>query len=54
MELRGQDLTHGLDALVAVAAAAPREADALLDHVLAALVPPDTDDVTLLALGPAS
>jgi serine phosphatase RsbU (regulator of sigma subunit) len=54
VELRGEDLSDGLDRLVQVAAAGPRDAEGLLDHLLRATAPADTDDVTLLALGPAS
>ncbi len=54
VELRGEDLEHGLDAMARLAASGPRDADALLDRLLAGLAPDDTDDVTVLALGPAS
>ncbi|WP_137159808.1 SpoIIE family protein phosphatase [Blastococcus sp. CCUG 61487] len=43
-------LQEGLDALQAVVAEGPAGAEALLDAVLAALAPPGTDDVTLLAV----
>jgi len=43
-------LQRGLDALREVTATGPAGAEPLLDEVLAALAPPDTDDVTLLAL----
>ena len=54
VELRGEDIDRGLDGLARLAEGAPRDADALLDRLLSALAPADTDDVTLLALGPAS
>jgi serine phosphatase RsbU (regulator of sigma subunit)/GAF domain-containing protein len=50
VERRDVPLPDRLDALCA-AAAAGSEPDALLDAVLAALDPPDTDDVTLVGLG---
>ncbi len=50
VERRDVPLPDRLDALCA-AAAAGGEPDALLDDVLAALDPPDTDDVTLVGLG---
>ncbi|SDF06177.1 Bacteriophytochrome (light-regulated signal transduction histidine kinase) [Blastococcus aurantiacus] len=43
-------LPRGLDALREVVAAGPAGAEPLLDAVLAALAPPDADDVTVLAL----
>jgi hypothetical protein len=36
-----------------VAASAPRDADALLDVLLERMAPPESDDVTVVALGPA-
>jgi serine phosphatase RsbU (regulator of sigma subunit)/GAF domain-containing protein len=50
VERRDVPLPDRLDALCA-AVAAGGEPDALLDDVLAALDPPDADDVTLVALG---
>ena len=52
VELRGPDLGDRLAELLEVAAAAPREAEALLDALLTGLAPPADDDVTVLALGP--
>jgi serine phosphatase RsbU (regulator of sigma subunit) len=52
VEVRHADLQVGLDRLVSVATAAPRDADALLDQVLASVASGGTDDVTVLALGP--
>lgn len=43
-------LQTGLDALREMVAAGPAGAEPLLDAVLGGLAPPDTDDVTLLAL----
>ena len=40
-----------LEALAAAAGGAPRASEGLLDHLVAALSPPDADDVTVLALG---
>ncbi len=54
VELRGPDLGERFGQLLEVAATAPREADALLDVLLGRLAPPDDDDVTVVALGPAS
>ena len=54
VELRGPDLGERLAELVAVAASAPRDADGLLDVLLERLAPPDTDDVTVVALGPSA
>ncbi|MCV2488201.1 SpoIIE family protein phosphatase [Geodermatophilus sp. YIM 151500] len=51
VERRGASLTEGLDALRAAVATASAEPQQLLDDVLAALDPPDTDDVTLVGLG---
>jgi serine phosphatase RsbU (regulator of sigma subunit) len=50
VERRGSDLAAGLDRLRSVVAAAAGEPERLLDDVLAAFDPPDTDDVTLLAV----
>ncbi len=50
VERRGSDLAAGLDRLRSVVAAAASEPERLLDDVLAGLDPPDTDDVTLLAV----
>ncbi|MDP9435337.1 MAG: SpoIIE family protein phosphatase [Actinomycetota bacterium] len=50
VERRGEDVGSGVDRLRRVAAAAPRQAEALLDAVMAEL-PRGTDDVTVLALG---
>jgi chemotaxis family two-component system sensor kinase Cph1 len=52
VELRGPDLDERLSDLRRLAAAAPRDPEALLDALLAGLAPPGSDDVTLLALGP--
>ena len=54
VELRGPDLGERFAQLLEVAAAAPRDADALLDVLLGRLAPPDDDDVTVVALGPAT
>ncbi|WP_081788745.1 SpoIIE family protein phosphatase [Candidatus Blastococcus massiliensis] len=43
-------LGEGLDALRETVGAGPADAEALLDAVLTALTPPDSDDVTLLAV----
>ncbi|MGK5112047.1 SpoIIE family protein phosphatase [Geodermatophilus sp. CPCC 205506] len=51
VERRDVPLTDRLDALRAAAGSAGAGPDALLDAVLAALDPPDTDDVTLVGLG---
>lgn len=51
VERRTEDLGQGLERVLAVAAAGPREPEALLDTLLSAFEPPDTDDVTVLALG---
>jgi light-regulated signal transduction histidine kinase (bacteriophytochrome) len=51
VERRGEDLQEALDRLLAVGGTSPRDPDQLLDALLTALSPPDTDDVTLLALG---
>ena len=53
VELRGPDLGERFAQLVDVAAAAPRDADALLDALIQGLSPPEADDVTVVALGPA-
>lgn len=52
VELRGAALEERMARLAQVAAAAPRDAEALLDALLIGLAPPSTDDVTVLALGP--
>ena len=52
VEVRGPDLDERFAQLLRVASDAPRDADALLDALVAGLAPPDADDVTLLALGP--
>ncbi len=54
VELRGPDLEERFQQLLEVAAAAPRDADALLDVLLGRLAPPEDDDVTVVALGPAT
>jgi len=51
VERRGEDLQVALDRLVSIGSAGPRDPEQLLDGLLGALSPPDTDDVTLLALG---
>ncbi|MGY1771047.1 SpoIIE family protein phosphatase [Blastococcus sp. SYSU D00813] len=51
VERRGEPIDGGLAALEAAAAAGGPDVSSLLDAVLAALDPPDTDDVTLLGLG---
>jgi chemotaxis family two-component system sensor kinase Cph1 len=51
VERRTEDLGAGLARVLEVAGAAPREPEALLDALMSAFAPPDTDDVTLLALG---
>ncbi len=50
VERGGGGVLRGLDALREAVAAGPAGAEPLLDAVLASLAPPDTDDVTLLAL----
>jgi light-regulated signal transduction histidine kinase (bacteriophytochrome) len=50
VERRGSDLAAGLDLLRSLVAAGAGEPETLLDDVLTALDPPDTDDVTLLAI----
>ena len=50
VERRGSDLAAGLDRLRSLVAAGAGEPETLLDDVLTALDPPDTDDVTLLAI----
>ena len=52
VEQRGPDLDERLSQLGRRAAAAPRDAEGLLDALLLGLSPTDADDVTLLALGP--
>jgi serine phosphatase RsbU (regulator of sigma subunit) len=54
VELRGPDLAERFAQLLDIAASAPRDADALLDVLLDRLAPPDTDDVTVVALGPSA
>lgn len=51
VERRDEDLDEGLSRVLRVAMGAPRAADALLDSLIDAFAPPDTDDVTVLALG---
>ena len=51
VERRGEPVDVGLAALQAAAAGGGSDVAALLDAVLAALDPPDSDDVTLLGLG---
>ncbi|MFW3171336.1 SpoIIE family protein phosphatase [Geodermatophilus sp. CPCC 206100] len=51
VERRGARLDDGLAALRTAAGSAGPDPEALLDAVLAALDPPDTDDVTLVGLG---
>ncbi len=51
VERRGEAVDAGLAALEAAAGGAGDDVSAVLDAVLAALDPPDTDDVTLLGLG---
>lgn len=53
VERVGSDLDAGLAGLRAAVPAGAGDAEALLDGVLAALTPPDTDDVTLVGLGRA-
>ena len=54
VELRGPDLGERFSQLLAAAASAPRDADALLDVLLERLAPPEADDVTVVALGPSA
>ena len=54
VERRGEDVSSGLDRLRAVAGPAPRQAEALLDAVLAGLSERGDDDVTVLTLGPSA
>jgi chemotaxis family two-component system sensor kinase Cph1 len=51
VERRGEPVDQGLSRLEAATAAGGADVSAVLDAVLAALDPPDTDDVTLLGLG---
>jgi chemotaxis family two-component system sensor kinase Cph1 len=50
IERRHVDLQEGLDALRAAAERSSSDPETLLDDVLAALDPPDTDDVTLVGI----
>ena len=52
VELRTEDLQDRLDRLREVVQAGSRDVEAMLDGALAALAPPDSDDVTVLAIGP--
>ena len=53
IERRRSTLDDGLAALLAAVPAGAADAESLLDDVLAALQPPDTDDVTLVGIGRA-
>jgi len=52
VELRTEDMQARLDRLRDVVQAGDRDVEAMLDGALAALAPPDDDDVTVLAIGP--